>query len=121
VFAVVALTLASIGIYSVLSYIVIGRRREIGIRTALGAQTRDVLRLVVLEGVKPAGAGIAAGAVAALLASRVLTTLVFEVSAADPLALLAAAGVLGLAALTASLVPARRAARLDSLTVMRED
>jgi len=121
VFAAVALTLASVGIYSVLSYIVVGRRREIGIRTALGAQTRDVLRLVVLEGVKPAGAGIAAGAVAALLASQLLTTLVFEVSPTDPLTLVTAAAVLGFAAVLASLVPAVRAARLDSLTVMRED
>jgi putative ABC transport system permease protein len=121
VFAVAALTLASVGIYSVLSYIVAGRRREIGIRTALGAQTRDVLRLVVVEGVKPAAAGIVAGAVVAVLASRLLATLVFEVSPADPLTLAAAAGVLGFAAVMASLVPARRAARLDSLTVMRED
>jgi putative ABC transport system permease protein len=121
VFAVIALTLASVGIYSVLSYIVVGRRREIGIRTALGAQTRDVLRLVVLEGVKPAGAGIVAGAVAALLASQLLTTLVFEVSPTDPLTLVAAAAVLGFAAVLASLVPAVRAARLDSLSVMRED
>ena len=65
-FAVVALVLASVGIYSVLSYIVRGRSREIGIRTALGARTRDVLRLVVLEGMTPAISGIAVGAVAAL-------------------------------------------------------
>jgi putative ABC transport system permease protein len=120
-FAAAAIVLASIGIYGVLSYIVHGRRREIGIRTALGAQASDVLRLVLLEGVKPAGIGIAAGAVAALLASQLLRTLVFEISPADPLTLAATAGVLGLAALAASLAPAYRAARLDSLTVMRED
>jgi predicted permease len=120
-FAAIALTLASIGIYSVLSYIVRGRRREIGIRTALGAQTGDVLRLVVLEGLKPAAAGIAAGAVGALLASRLMSSVVFETSPADPLSLFATVGVLGLAAVVASLVPAWRAARLDSLTVMRQD
>jgi putative ABC transport system permease protein len=120
-FAVTALVLASIGIYGVLSYIVQGRRREIGIRTALGAQASDVLRLVVLEGVKPAAIGIAAGAICALLASQLLRTLVFEISPADPLTLVATAGVLGLAALAASLAPAYRAARMDSLTVMRED
>jgi putative ABC transport system permease protein len=120
-FAAVALALASIGIYGVLSYIVRGRRREIGIRTALGAQTSDVVRLVVLEGVKPAAVGIAVGTVAALLASRLMSTLVFEVSPADPVTLVATAGTLSLAALIASLVPAYRAARLDSLTVMRED
>ena len=120
-FAVVALALASIGIYGVLSYIVHGRRREIGIRTALGARTRDVLRLVVLEGVKPAGVGIVAGAVGALLASQLMSTLVFEISPADPLTLLATVGMLALAAVVASLVPAYRAARLDSLTAMRED
>ncbi|HZI79849.1 MAG TPA: ABC transporter permease [Vicinamibacterales bacterium] len=120
-FAVVALALASIGIYSVLSYIVRGRRREIGIRTALGARTSDVLRLFVLEGVKPAAAGIVAGAVGALLASQLLRTLVFEVSPSDPLTLLAVTAALGFAAVAASLVPAFRAARLDSLTVMRED
>ena len=108
-FAVVALGLASIGIYSVLSYIVRGRRREIGIRTALGARTLDVLRLVVLEGVKPAAAGIAAGAVGALLASQLLSTLVFEVSPADPLTLIAVAAVLGVAAVTAT--PGARVSR----------
>jgi predicted permease len=121
VFAVAALALASIGIYSVLSYIVQSRRREIGIRTALGARTWDVLRLIVLEGVTPAAVGIVAGAIGAVLASRLMSALVFETSPADPLTLLATVGLLALAAVAASLVPAYRAARLDSLTVMRED
>ena len=118
-FAAVALALASVGIYSVLSYIVRGRSREIGIRTALGAQTGDVLRLVVVEGMTPALIGIAAGAVAALGASRLLEKLVFGVSASDPLTLAVVAGLLALVALLASLVPAYRAARLDPLTVLR--
>ncbi|HEY7056452.1 MAG TPA: ABC transporter permease [Vicinamibacterales bacterium] len=118
-FAAVALTLASVGIYSVLSYIVRGRSREIGIRTALGARTGDVLRLVVVEGMTPALAGIAAGAVAALGSARLLDRLVFGISASDPWTLGGVAATLGIVALLASLVPAYRAARLDPLTVLR--
>jgi hypothetical protein len=98
-FAAVALILASIGIYSLLAYIVRGRSREIGIRSALGAQTTDVLRLVVLEGMMPALIGIGVGVVAALAASRVLESLVFNVSASDPLTLAAVAATLVLVAL----------------------
>jgi putative ABC transport system permease protein len=118
-FAGVALALASVGIYSVLSYIVRGRSREIGIRTALGAQTSDVLRLVTLEGMTPALIGIAVGAVAALGSARILEKLVFQVSASDPVTLAAVAGTLAVVALIASLIPARRASRLDPLTVLR--
>ena len=120
VFAAVALTLAAVGIYSVLSYIVRGRSREIGIRAALGAETGDVLRLVVREGMIPAVLGIAAGSVAALLASLTLERLVFGVSASDPLTLAAVAATLALVALLASLVPAYRASRLDPATVLRD-
>jgi putative ABC transport system permease protein len=120
-FAAVALTLASVGIYSVLSYIVRGRSREIGIRTALGAKTGDVLRLVVVEGMTPAVIGIVVGVVAALGASRLLDRLVFGISASDPVTLAVVAGLLALVALLASLVPAYRAARLDPLTVLRGD
>jgi predicted permease len=118
-FAAVALVLASVGIYSVLSYIVSGRSREIGIRTALGAQTSDVLRLIVREGMTPTLVGIAIGAVAALGSAAVLETLVFGVSASDPLILGAVAVTLALVALAASLVPAYRAARVDPLTALR--
>jgi ABC-type antimicrobial peptide transport system permease subunit len=118
-FASVALVLASIGIYSVLSYIVSGRSREIGIRTALGAQTSDVVRLIVREGMTPALIGIVAGAAAALGSAAILETLVFGVSASDPLLLGAVAGTLALIALAASLVPAYRAARVDPLTALR--
>jgi predicted permease len=118
-FAAVALTLAAIGIYSVLSYIVRGRSREIGIRTALGAQTGDVVRLVVLEGMTPALIGIAAGAAGALVSARVLEKLVFGVSASDPITLAMVAATLALVALLASMVPAYRAARVDPLAVLR--
>jgi putative ABC transport system permease protein len=119
VFAAVALVLASVGIYSVLSYIVRGRSREIGVRTALGARTSDVLRLVVIEGMTPALFGIAAGAVAALGSATLLRTLVFGVRAWDPLTLAVVSVALALSALLASLLPAYRAARLDPLTVLR--
>jgi putative ABC transport system permease protein len=119
IFAVVALLLASVGIYSVLSYIVRGRSREIGIRAALGAQSGDVLRLVVREGMTPAIIGIAIGAVAALGSARILERLVFGVSASDPLTLVVVSGGLALVALMACLVPAYRASRLDPLTVLR--
>jgi predicted permease len=118
-FAAVALALASVGIYSVLSYIVRGRSHEIGIRTALGARTADVVRLVVIEGMTPALVGIGAGAVAALAAGRLLEKLVFGVSATDPLTLGIVAGTLAIVALLASLVPAYRASRLDPLVVLR--
>jgi putative ABC transport system permease protein len=120
-FAAVALALASVGIYSVLSYIARGRSREIGIRTALGARTPDVLRLVVLEGMTPTLAGIAAGAVAAFGAARVLERLVFGVSALDPMTLAGAAGTLAAVALLASLLPAYRAARQDPLKALRAE
>ena len=119
-FAAVALTLASVGIYSVLSYIVRGRSREIGIRAALGAKTGDVLRLVVREGMIPVGLGIAAGSAAAVVASLSLERLVFGVSASDPVTLAAVGATLALVALLASLVPAYRATRLDPATVLRD-
>ena len=121
VFAGVALLLAAVGIYSVLSYIVRGRRREIGIRTALGARTTDVLRMVIAEGMSPALVGIAAGTIAALASAKVMKTLVFGVSASDPLTLAAVAATLALVALIASLVPAYRALRLDPVKALRAD
>jgi predicted permease len=119
IFAGVALVLAAVGIYSVLSYIVRGRSREIGIRTALGAQRADVLRLVIVEGMSPALVGIAAGAIAALASAKIMETLVFGISASDPLTLAAVAATLALVALMASLVPAYRALRLDPVKVLR--
>jgi putative ABC transport system permease protein len=120
-FAIGALALAAAGIYSVLAYIVRGRSREIGIRTALGAQTGDVLTLILREGMSPALLGIAVGVVAAFAASSVLERLVFAVSAFDPVTLSGAAIVLAAVALLASVLPAYRAARLDPLTVLRAE
>jgi predicted permease len=118
-FAMLALTLASVGIYSVLSYIVRGRSREIGIRTALGASTRDVVRLILIEGMSPALMGIAAGVVASLASATLLQKVVFGVNAWDPLMLTAVAGSLALIAFLATLIPAYRASRVDPLTVLR--
>jgi predicted permease len=118
-FAAVALTLASVGIYSVLSYIVRGRHQEIAVRTALGARTVDVLRLVIVEGMKPALIGIGAGAIGALASATILSRLVFGVSASDPITLTAVSATLALIALIASLVPAYRASRLDPSQVLR--
>jgi ABC-type antimicrobial peptide transport system permease subunit len=120
-FAGVALLLAAVGIYSVLSYIVRGRSREIGIRTALGARRADVLRLVIVEGMSPTLVGIAAGTIAALASARVMNTLVFGVSPSDPLTLATVAATLALVAFMASLVPALRALRLDPVKVLRAD
>lgn len=121
IFAGVALLLAAVGIYSVLSCIVRGRSREIGIRTALGAQRADVLRLVIVQGMSPALVGIAAGTIAALASAKVMETLVFGVSASDPLTLAAVGATLALVALVASLVPAYRALRLDPVRVLRAE
>jgi putative ABC transport system permease protein len=121
VFAGVALLLAALGIYSVLSYVVRGRSREIGIRTALGARRSDVLRLVIVEGMSPTLVGIATGTIAALASARVMERLVFGVSASDPLTLAGVGATLALVALMASLVPAYRALRLDPVKVLRAE
>jgi putative ABC transport system permease protein len=118
-FGGLALLLAAVGIYSVLSYIVRGRSREIGIRTALGAQRADVFRLVIVEGMWPGLAGIVAGTLAALASARVMETLVFGVSASDPLTLVVVAATLAFVALVASAVPAYRALRLDPVEALR--
>jgi predicted permease len=118
-FAAVALALASVGIYSVLSYIVRGRSREIGIRTALGARTGDVVRLVIVEGMTPALIGIGAGVAASLASGKLLQKVVFGVSAWDPLTLAAVAVGLTVVAFVATLVPAYRASRVDPLIVLR--
>jgi putative ABC transport system permease protein len=120
-FAAVALVLATVGIYSVLSYIVRGRRREIGIRSALGARSGDVVRLVVFEGMTPTLVGVVVGTIVALASARLLEKLVFGVSASDPVTLVAVAGSLMFVALGASLVPAYRASRLDPSAVLRAE
>jgi len=119
VFAGAALLLAAVGIYSVLSYIVRGRSREFGIRTALGARPSDVIRLVLIEGMWPTIIGIAAGTFAAVVSAQAMKSLVFGVSASDPLTFVAVGAVLAVVGLMASLVPAYRALRLDPVKALR--
>jgi predicted permease len=120
-FAGLALVLAAIGIYSVLSYAVRRRVREIGIRMALGAQIRDVLRLVVFEGMKPAVAGMFIGLTGALLLGRVLAKLVFGVKTTDPATFAAVSILLMAVALLATAVPAYRATRVDPMRTLRDE
>jgi predicted permease len=121
IFAGIAVLLAAVGIYSVLSYIVRGRRREIGIRTALGARRADVLWLVTRDAMWPAIAGIAVGGVAALASAKVMATLVFGVTASDPVTLAGVAVTLAVVALLASVVPAWHAAHVDPVKVLRAE
>src|SRR6185503_17400940 len=104
-FALVAVLLAAIGLYGVVSYGVTQRTREVGVRVALGAQRRDVLRLVLSSGLPVIGIGVTAGLVAAVFATRFLGSLVFGVSPADPVTYAAAAALLALVALLAHWVP----------------
>jgi putative ABC transport system permease protein len=120
-FGAVALVLAIIGVYGVVSYLVAQRSREIGIRVALGAQRAQVLRLVVGGALRPVIAGLAAGSIGAVFTSRLLGTLLFDVKPSDPSVLAMIAGTLAGAALLASLVPARRATRVDPVQVLRAD
>jgi putative ABC transport system permease protein len=118
-FAAVAMLLAAVGIYGVMSYSVTQRTREIGIRMALGAPARDVLRLVVGQGMKLAGIGLATGLVGAAIAGRVMTSLLFGISASDPLTFIAIVLTLASAAFVASYFPARRAMRVDPMIALR--
>jgi putative ABC transport system permease protein len=119
VFAALALTLGSIGIYGVLSFLVSNRTREIGIRMALGAQRPDVLRSVLKEGGRTSLWGIALGMAAALALMRVLSSELYSVSATDPLTFGAVAIIVAVIALLACYIPANRAMRVDPMVALR--
>jgi putative ABC transport system permease protein len=119
VFAALALTLAGVGIYGVTAYSVTLRTQEVGIRMAVGAQQRDVLRLVLRQGLQQALAGVAAGLAASAALTWLIASLLYGVEARDPLTLAAASATLVTVALVACYLPARRAAKLDPMVALR--
>ncbi len=121
VFAFLALVLAAIGIYGVTSYAVNERRHEIGVRMAMGAEPRDVSRLVLGHGARLAGSGVVGGVVAALGLTRLLSSLLFGVSSADPLTFIGVAILLTFVALAACYIPARRAMHVDPIVALRHE
>jgi putative ABC transport system permease protein len=119
-FSAIALFLSAIGLYGVLAYSVSLRSREIGVRIAAGANSGDILRLIVQQGLKIVSTGLVIGILASLLLARLIEGILFGVSATDPVALGAAVVVLCLAALLACLFPALRATRINPITALRE-
>ena len=121
IFGVIALALASIGVYGVLSYAVSQRTQEIGVRLALGASRRDVFALIVAHGARLAAIGIVCGVVGAAAVTRVVASLLYNVTATDPLSFVGTAAFLGLVALVASYIPARRATSVDPMIALRAE
>jgi putative ABC transport system permease protein len=121
IFAGCALLLSVVGLYGVMTYSVSRRASEIGIRLALGAQRRDILAMVLGEGLRLAVVGVAIGAVGALALTRLLTTFLYATAPTDPLTYAGAAALLIAVALLACYVPARRAMELDPVSSLRQD
>src|SRR5262249_25819727 len=120
-FGALALILATVGLYGVISLLVARRRREIGIRLALGARAITILGMVLTRGGALVAAGVAAGLAAAAAFTRVLATLLFGVTPLDPMTFAAVPGVLTCVALLACVIPASRAARLNPMTALRQE
>lgn len=120
-FAGLALLLATVGIYSVISYSVSRRTHEIGIRVSLGASRADVLRLVLRQGMMLAALGLVIGIIGALALSRLMSAVVYGITASDPLTFLAVSLLLACVALLACYIPARRAMRVDPAVALRHE
>jgi putative ABC transport system permease protein len=121
VFAGVALVMAILGVFGVLSYVVSQRTRELGIRIALGASTGAVRRLVVMRGLSLVGVGLALGVVGAIGLTRLMTSQLYGVTPTDPTTFVAVAALLVSAALLATYIPARRATRVDPIVALRAE
>jgi ABC-type antimicrobial peptide transport system permease subunit len=121
VFGIVAGLLAAVGIYGVLAYSVEARARELGVRVALGASRPSIVRLVLREGLTLAAVGLVIGLAGALALTQTMSTLLYQVSAFDPVTFAAIAGVAVIVSLAACLVPAWRALRVDPITALRAD
>jgi len=121
IFAGAALLLATVGIYGAVAYTVEQRTGEIGVRMALGAQTMDVLRLIVNQGMRPVIFGLVVGLAAVLALGRLIASQLYQTSAFNPLVLTAAMAILGFAALLACLIPARRATLVDPIQALRSE
>jgi predicted permease len=121
IFAAIALLLASLGLYSVIAHSVSRRTQEIGIRMAIGAAARDVLKLIFVQGLLPVGIGLTIGLGASLAVNRVLESELVQVSPSDPITLVVVSVVLILAALLGCLIPARHAMRVDPVIALRHD
>ena len=120
-FGVLALVLAAIGIYGVMSYVVAGRTREIGLRMALGAQLRQVRQLILRQGMMLAGIGLILGLAVVFVLARFLTSMLYGVSPSDPVTFVGISFLLAMVALLACYLPARRAARIDPMIAIREE
>jgi len=120
-FAALALVMSQMGIYGVMSYAVSARTHEIGIRMALGAERRAVLKLIIGQGMKLAAAGLAIGLIAGVAATRLIKTLLFDVGPNDPTTICAVALLLAIVALLACWIPARRATRVDPVVALRHE
>jgi len=118
-FAGLALLLACIGLYGIMSYTVAGRTREFGVRVALGARREDVLHLVLSEGMLLVGAGLIVGIPLALAGSRLLNSFLFGLKGTDPLSLAGGIALLGIVGLLAAVIPARRATKVDPVVALR--
>ena len=121
IFGGIALAVAAVGVYGLTAYTVAQRRKELGVRVALGARPSDLVRLLVSQSLLLVTVGLVVGSVSALLLARLVASMLFGVSGSDPVSFAGGAGLLALTTLIATLIPARRATRVDPLGALRAD